>query len=87
MFELFRDARGIILDDRGYPQGTAWAIAPRLTDRTDVVAASFRRPLVMSPDSGEWTEYHFNQPIPATTKWRYHGKTVMLMDERTISQA
>jgi len=87
MFEMFRDTKGIILDGRGYPQGTAWAIAPRLTDRTGVVAARFQRPLVMSPDTLETSTYAFNQPIPATDKWRYHGKTVMLMDERTISQA
>jgi C-terminal processing protease CtpA/Prc len=87
MFEMFRGTRAIILDDRGYPQGTAWAIAPRLTDRTGVVAARFRRPLVMSPDSTESSEYAFTQSIPTTDKWRYHGKTVMLMDERTISQA
>jgi hypothetical protein len=29
----------------------------------------------------------FLQRLPPTDKWRYHGKTVMLMDERTISQA
>jgi C-terminal processing protease CtpA/Prc len=29
----------------------------------------------------------FLQPIPPTTQWRYRGRTVMLIDERTISQA
>jgi hypothetical protein len=29
----------------------------------------------------------FLQRIPRTDKWRYHGLTVMLIDERTISQA
>ena len=87
MFDMFRGTKAIIFDGRGYPQGTAWAIAPRLTDRTGVVAARFRRPLVMAPDSFETSTYAFTQSIPTTDKWRYHGKTVMLMDERTISQA
>lgn len=87
MFEMFKNTKAIILDDRGYPQGTAWSIAPRLTDKETVPAASFQRPLVMSPDSSEWTTYSFVQYTPPTTKWRYHGKTVLLVDERTVSQA
>lgn len=87
MFTLFRHTSAIIFDGRGYPQGTAWAIAPRLTDRSGVVAARFRRPLVMSPDTTQTSTYAFAQPLPKTEKWRYHGATVMLMDERTISQA
>lgn len=87
MFALFRNTRAIIFDDRGYPQGTAWSIAPRLTDRQHVAAARFDRPLVLSPDSTRWATYSFIQYLPATSKPRYHGKTVMLVDERTISQA
>jgi C-terminal processing protease CtpA/Prc len=87
MFEMFKNTKAIILDDRGYPQGTAWSIAPRLSDKETVPAASFQRPLVMSPDSSEWTTYSFVQYTPPTTKWRYHGKTVLLVDERTVSQA
>jgi len=87
MFEMFRNTRGIIFDDRGYPQGTAWAIAPRLTDKATVGAASFQRPVVMSPDSTEGTTYKFVQYTPTTSKWRYHGRTVLLVDERTVSQA
>jgi C-terminal processing protease CtpA/Prc len=93
MFEKFKDCPAIIFDDRGYPQGTAWQIAPRLTDKSDVVAALFKRKNPMSPDlsngelaSSQVTE-SFYQRIPRTDKWRYHGRTVMLIDERTISQA
>lgn len=87
MFTLFSHTVAIIFDDRGYPQGTAWSIAPRLTDRTQVPAARFDRPLVMSPDSSSWASYSFIQYLPVTSKPRYYGKTVMLVDERTISQA
>lgn len=87
MFEVFRDAKAIVFDDRGYPLGTVWSIAPRLTDRDSVIAARFQRPLVMSPDSDEWATDAGVQRIPPTTKERYHGRTVLLIDERTISHA
>ena len=87
MFDALKNTKAIIFDNRSYPQGTAWSIAPRLTDREDVVGARFQRPLVMSPDSTEWNTHAFVQLLPRTTKPRYHGKTVMLVDERTISQA
>jgi C-terminal processing protease CtpA/Prc len=93
MFEKFKDLPAIIFDDRGYPQGTAWQIAPRLTEKTDVVAARFQRRDPMSPDlpNGEISSSQdvetFLQRLPRADKSRYHGKTVMLIDERTISQA
>jgi len=93
MFEKFKNCPAIIFDDRGYPQGTGWPIAPRLTDKTDVVAALFKRRDPMSPDlpNGELSSSQevstFLQRLPPTDKWRYHGLTVMLVDERTISQA
>ena len=93
MFDKFKDCPAIIFDDRGYPQGTAWPIAPRLTDKSDVVAALFKRRDPMTPNlpNGEMVNPQvmetFLQRIPHTDKWRYHGKTVMLIDERTMSQA
>jgi C-terminal processing protease CtpA/Prc len=87
MFDALKDTKAIIFDNRSYPQGTGWSIAPRLTDRDDVVGARFQRPLVMSPDTTEWNTHSFAQVLPRTTKSRYRGKTVMLVDERTISQA
>jgi C-terminal processing protease CtpA/Prc len=93
MFNKFRDCPAIIFDGRGYPHGTAWSIAPRLTDRNDVVAARFRRPEPVPtnlPD-GEMADSQeaktFAQRLPRTEKWRYHGTTVMLIDERAMSQA
>ena len=87
MFELFREARAIIFDVRGYPLGTAWSIAPRLTSRDVVAAARFRRPMLVSPDTNEHSVHAFVEPLPPTRKWRYLGRTVMLADERTVSQA
>ena len=93
MFEKFKDARAIVFDMRGYPNGTAWAIAPRLTERNGVAAALFQRATVMGPEGpagdliNQSTLYSFTQSIPHTDKWRYRGRTVMLIDERTQSQA
>lgn len=93
MFEKFKDCPAIIFDDRGYPQGTAWQIAPRLTEKSDIVAAMFKRRDAMSPDlpNGELFSSQevttFLQRLPHTDRWRYHGKTLLLIDERTVSQA
>jgi C-terminal processing protease CtpA/Prc len=89
MFEKFRDTEAIIMDMRGYPQGTAWSIAPRLSEKPQPVAAQFRRNLVMTGNEDESgvATLLFEQRLPATTKPRYKGKTVMLIDERAISQS
>lgn len=91
MFETLKNTKAIVFDMRGYPLGTAWAIAPRLTDARMPVAALFKRPVLMSPDTGdspsEETVYSFSQTLPSTNKWRYKPPTVMLIDERTMSQA
>ena len=87
MFEALKGTRAIIFDMRGYPLGTAWSIAPRMTRADRPVAARFSRPLATSPDTAERTQLSFTQTLPRTTKWRYTRPTVMLIDERTQSQA
>ena len=87
MFDRLRDTRAIIFDMRGYPFGTAWPIAPRLTRADMPVAARFARPNPMSPDTTERTTVEFTQALDHTDKWRYLKPTVMLIDERTLSQA
>ena len=87
MFSALADARAIVFDMRGYPQGTAWPIAPRLTDRANVPAARFYRAQPMWRDTTEENMASFVQALPPATGPRYHGLTVMLIDERTMSQA
>ena len=87
MFERLKGTRGIIFDMRGYPLGTAWSIAPRLSTAEMPAAARFSRPDATSPDTTERTEHSFIQSLPHTDKWRYLRPTVMLIDERTVSQA
>jgi C-terminal processing protease CtpA/Prc len=91
MFENFKDAKAIIFDMRGYPLGTAWAIAPRLTEKKNVVAARFERPLAMFSYNADWMDQSakqiFYQTLPPNDKSMYKGKTVMLIDERAVSSA
>jgi C-terminal processing protease CtpA/Prc len=90
MFRTFANTKGIVFDMRGYPMGTAWAIAPVLNvANAPTTAAKFRRLVVMSPDTSMTTIYAFDQPIPSRSPGRaaYTGKTAMLIDERAISQA
>lgn len=88
MFSDFKDTKAIILDMRGYPNGTAWSIAPHLTDKKNVYAANFRRYSPREINFGQSKQMtFFNQAIPDPKFPTYTGKTIMLIDERTISQA
>jgi Peptidase family S41 len=81
----------IIFDMRGYPKGTAWAIAPRLSERKNVTGALFRRPLqigaAFDPLGGSAPDHAFEQKIPPATGAIYNGKVVMLINEHAISQS
>jgi C-terminal processing protease CtpA/Prc len=91
MFEKFRTAPAIIFDMRGLPADDAiTAIAPRLTAEADVPAAIVTGPIVAAPDlpqglvASPSSSYFFLQTIGNSDKWKFRGKTVMLVDERTI---
>ena len=93
MFEKFRNTKAIIFDMRGYPNGTARSIAPRLTDKKNVPVALFRKREVLVPpikngmilSTKSYTE--FIQTIDPSDKWKYRGKTVMLINHMAASQA
>ncbi len=96
MFEALKNTKAIIFDMRGYPHGTAWTIAPRLSRRPQPPAANFFRYTPTTPslsdENGLVTEkMFFTQTLPPNSgkpgKPVYGGKTVMLIDERTQSQA
>jgi C-terminal processing protease CtpA/Prc len=97
MFDMFKNTKAIVFDMRGYPKGTAWTIAPRLTAKKYVPAAKFTRldidlPKIVSSNtevgsSETWTNFIQNIPSTDTQKGQYKGKTVMLVNEHTQSQA
>ncbi|MGC2236132.1 MAG: S41 family peptidase [Pyrinomonadaceae bacterium] len=90
MFEKIKQTPAVIFDMRGYPNGTAWAIVPRLTDKS-VVGAQFSRRIVEATNLGSTdyavTNYAFEQYMPKPGGDVYKGKIVMLIDNSAISQA
>lgn len=92
MFETIKGTPAVILDMRGYPNGTAWSIAPRLTDKGNVVGALFSRPLLeatslTNSELAESPNYSFSQRLPDGSGDVYRGKVVVLINEDAISQA
>ena len=88
MFAAMNGTKAIIFDMRGYPYGTGWSIAPRLNTNKATVGAIFRRPqLSESADFETRTTFSFEQALPKTKGAIYKGRTVMLIDERAMSQA
>jgi C-terminal processing protease CtpA/Prc len=91
LFERLKGTRGIVFDMRGYPKGTGWRLAARLNVRNARFGALFRRLLVTGlgddEERAEQTGVSFSQPFPEPGGPKYTGKTVLLIDERTVSQA
>jgi C-terminal processing protease CtpA/Prc len=87
MFQAFALTTAIIFDMRGYPNGTAWSLAPRLNTRKATHVALFHQPVPVLNQYRELLMTEFKQTIDPTSDWIYGGKTVMLIDDRTMSQA
>lgn len=82
----------LIFDMRGYPNGTGWTIATRLTTKRNVTAALFRRPMLeatsfSNSDYAGGSDFSFGQELPPPRGEAYTGKVVMLINEDAISQA
>ena len=92
MFETIKNTPAVIFDMRGYPNGTAWPVAPRLTEKRMPVAALFSRPLLeatslSNSELAESPNYTFAQRLPERQGDVYRGKVVVLINEDAISQA
>jgi hypothetical protein len=85
LFEKMKNTKALVFDMRGYPHGTAWALAPYLNVRNARYGAVIERNIVSSEDPGG--RYKYYQELPQAEVPLYRGRTVMLIDERTISQA
>lgn len=88
MLEELDDTDALVFDMRGYPHGTAWPLAARLNVRGERAWAQFRRREVSSQlfDAVE-SGHFFVQKLPEPEGELYRGRTVMLIDERAISQS
>lgn len=85
-FETIKGTRAVIMDMRGYPKGTAWAIAPRLVEKK-VAAAQFRRPEPHGVFLDWPSQCAFDQMTEPGGPWRYTGKVIVLINEEAISQS
>jgi C-terminal processing protease CtpA/Prc len=85
MFEKLKNTKAIVFDMRGYPNGTAWSIAPYLNTRKARHGAVFERNVVSADETAG--RYKFLQELPKADVPLYRGRTVMLIDERAISQS
>ncbi len=84
MFAAFDGTRAIVFDMRGYPHGTAGALARHLNVKRAKMMAQIFQPFV-SPGQGD--SIFTGQWVQLGDRPVYRGKTVMLVDERTLSQA
>lgn len=91
MFDAIMGTRATIFDMRGYPNGTAWPIAPRLTKTKNVVGAQFLGPMVDGRGRDDIdlrnTKQAMEQHLPDPSGPPYLGRVVMLVNEQTQSQA
>jgi len=89
-FDRLASTPGIVFDLRGYPRGTFFVVAPHLAQAPGTVAARFERRIVV-PATSETRDaseaFMFLQRIPPGPRPPYAGKTIVLIDERAISQS
>jgi C-terminal processing protease CtpA/Prc len=89
MFKELASTKALIFDMRGYPNGTAWPIAPRINTKHAVYGAQFDKPLVTRDNAEARQSVHFYQPLPKLPPGAtlYTGKIIVLIDYRAISQS
>jgi C-terminal processing protease CtpA/Prc len=84
-FDAVKDTPALIMDIRGYPQGTAWSICSRLTEKP-MTMATFRRHYWTSPYGSE-DRWAFDQRIQPSPLWKYTKPIVVLINEDAVSQS
>jgi C-terminal processing protease CtpA/Prc len=90
MFAVLGGTKGIVFDMRGYPLTPAWSeVEEGINAHAELTtAARFREPVVISPDTSRTVMRSFAQSVwRGRQQRRYAGRTALLLDETTISQA
>lgn len=88
MWDQLKATKGIIFDMRGYPNATIWTVGPKLNINKAKYIARINQPMVPRGEVGEdLLSREFYTKIESTEQPLYSGRTVMLMDERTVSQS
>lgn len=83
--EAMAKTRALIFDDRGYPKGTAFTIAPMLDVKHARLVAQFYEPVVRA--GADVTKTYFEQRLESTSRPVYAQPTAMLIDDQAISQS
>ncbi|MET0465472.1 MAG: S41 family peptidase [Chitinophagaceae bacterium] len=89
VMRAFSNTRAIIMDIRNYPQGTAWSIAPGLTDSLKT-AVIFDKPFVdynYLRGGEDKSSMKSAFTVTPSGKTPYKGKLIILCDRNTQSQA
>jgi C-terminal processing protease CtpA/Prc len=89
VMRAFGNTRAIIMDIRNYPQGTAWSIAPGLTDSSKT-AVIFDKPFVdynYLRGGEDKSSLKSAFTVMPSGKAPYKGKLIILCDRTTQSQA
>jgi C-terminal processing protease CtpA/Prc len=88
MLDRFKNARAIIFDMRGYPNSIFWILPQRLTEKLNVPAARLETRFAGESFGVDgWGSVFQNIFPPTPGNSIYKGRTVMLIDERSMSQA
>ncbi len=84
VFEKLKETRGIVFDLRNYPRQSMWALAPYVDVKGSRPYAQYERPMTGGTREGR---QKLSDAVPASDTPKYRGRTVTLIDSRTISQA
>ena len=87
MFDTVGKARALVLDMRGYPNGTGAVLGKRFNALGATANAEFRTPLVDARTARADISARALQRLGASDKPIYRGKVVILIDDRAISAA
>lgn len=74
--------RALILDDRDYPQGTAFKLEPMLDVKHPEGVAQFYQPLVVASEEMSRRATFMVQTLPPAKGPRYTQPTVTLIDDQ-----
>ena len=89
LFKKVKETKALILDMRGYPNGTAWPITPYLNVKKAIYGASYS-PMTIS-SSNAVADFEVLTFLETLTKSQgeslYRGRVLMLINEMTQSQA
>ncbi len=86
--DALKNTKAIIFDMRGYPDDVGYSMASRINRKNATAGAVFIKPQI-SPATSDQSNTRFlsDQLLESTEKPKYTGRTVMLIDERALSQA